>query len=170
MSGQTQYFDQTQDDEASINYVVKEQQEEDLDYTLFGGINRIQMPTELNELSDAMNHQKAINVFMEMNRKPITFELDTDACVTLVSQQTWKGKLESVNLSKTSLVFKICSVERLGILGKAEVSVKHEGQVCKLPLYVVEGHGPSLLSRNCINCKIEPGFSKTGVIRFRKCC
>ena len=85
---------------------------------MLGGINRIQMPAELNELSANMNPQKAINVFMEVNGKPITLKLDTSACVTLVSEQTWKDKLESVNLSKISLILKTYSGETLKVLGK----------------------------------------------------
>ena len=79
-------------------------------YMMFGGINRIQMLAELNELSANMNTQKAINVFMEVNDKLITLDLDTGACVTLVSEQTWKDKLESVNLSKTSLILTLYSM------------------------------------------------------------
>ena len=121
---------------------------------MYGGINRIQMPAELNDLSANMNPQKAINVFMEVNGKLITLELDTGACVTLASKQTWKDKLESVDLSKTSLILKTYNGETLKVLGKPEVAVKLDGQESKLQLYVVEGNGPSLLRRNWLSTVI----------------
>ena len=107
--------------------------EEDSNYMMFGGINRIQIPAELNELSAHMNPQKAINGFLEVNGKPIALELDTGACVTLVSEQEWKDKLESVNLSNTSLILKTYSGKTLKVLGKIEVAVKLDGQGSKFP-------------------------------------
>ena len=119
------------------------------------------MPAELNKLSANLKPQKAINVFMEVNGKRITLELDTGACVTLVSEQTWKDKLERFNLSKTSLILKTYSSETLKVLGKTEVPVKLDGQESKLPLYVVEGNSPSLLGRNWLSTiKLNRGLIK----------
>ena len=84
--------------------------------------------------------KKAINGFMEVNGKPIALELDTGACVTSVSEQEWKDKLESLNLSSTSLILKTYSGETRKVLGKTEVAVKLDGQGRKFPLCVVEGN------------------------------
>ena len=162
-SGRAQYVDEARYDNAAVNYTENEQlePEEENHYMMLGGINKIQMPAELNELSANMNPQKAINVFMEVNGKPITLELDTGACVTLVSEQTWKAKFESVNLSKTSLILKTYSGETLKVLGKTEAAVKLDGQESKLPLYVVEGNGPSLSGRNWLSTvKLNWGLIK----------
>ena len=165
LSGGAQHVDQTQYDDATVNYTDDEQlePEENSDHMIFLGINRIEIPAELNELSAHMNPPKAINVFMEVNCKPITPEVDTGACVTLVSEKTWEDKLESVNLSKTSLILKTYSGETLKVLGKTEVSVKLDGQESNLPLYVVEGNGPSLLGKNWLSTvKLNWGLIKHG--------
>ena len=83
----------------------------------------IQVPAELNELSANMSPQKAINMLMEVNGKPIILELNTGVCVTLVSEQTWKDKLECVNLSKTSLILKNYGDETLGVLEKLKLQL-----------------------------------------------
>ena len=56
LSGRVQYVDQTRYDNATVNYTDNEQlePEKDSNYMMFGGINRIQMPAEQNELSAHM--------------------------------------------------------------------------------------------------------------------
>ena len=73
---QTRYDDTVNTDNEQL------EPEEDSDYMMLGGINRTQMPAELNKLSANMNPQKAINVLMEVNGKPITLKLDTGAFVS----------------------------------------------------------------------------------------
>ena len=57
LSGRVQYVDQTRYDNATVNYTDNEQlePEHDSDYMMFGGINGIQIPAELSELSASMN-------------------------------------------------------------------------------------------------------------------
>ena len=54
-------------------------------------------------------------------------------------------------LKETTVCLKTYTGERINILGVWNVNVESKGQKLALPLYVVDGSGPSLMGRNWIN-------------------
>ena len=75
-------------------------------------------------------------------------ELDTGASVTIVSDRTWREELGGGALSKSLVRLKTYTGQNLKVLGEKNVRVEYGDQVKTLPLYVVEGDGPSLFGRN----------------------
>lgn len=72
-------------------------------------------------------------------------EVDTGACISLMSEQTFRS-LYSRQTLKVQL--RTYSGESIATLGEVEVTVSYKNQRATLPLVVVTGSGPSLLGRN----------------------
>ena len=79
---------------------------------------------------------------MLINNKPHTFEVDTGAAVTIMSQTEFQKSFPEGELLKTY------SGERLQVSGEVDVQVQYEQQTQVLSLAVVAGSGPSLLGRD----------------------
>ena len=75
-------------------------------------------------------------------------ELDTGACVSLVSKRTWKNILKAPPLESSQIRLKTYSGEPLTVLGQCMVNVDYANKAYRLPLVVVAGKGPSLFGRN----------------------
>ena len=80
-------------------------------------------------------------------------DIDTGSALTLISQATfsklWPGR-NAPHLESTSVRLRTYSGEELRVVGRAVVRVRCGGQVEDLGLVVVEGSGPSLLGRDCL--------------------
>ena len=80
--------------------------------------------------------------------KPLMFEIDTGASVTLISEQTCHKHYQDKPLQKSPLKLKTYTGEPLQVLGQMTVSVSYHSQQGSYTLYVVKGAGQSLLGRD----------------------
>ncbi|KAI4895675.1 hypothetical protein NFI96_020671 [Prochilodus magdalenae] len=91
-----------------------------------------------------------ITKIVKVNGTEVTFEVDTGCGVTVISKEQyskmWK-KGTVPELDHSSLQLKTYTGEKLGVLGRIQVTVEYEGATKILPLIVVEGDGPNLLGR-----------------------
>ena len=95
---------------------------------------------------------KPFTVTLEVEGKPVLFEIDTGASVSLLSkdtfQRTWKKKRPPLEVSTTTL--RTYTGQQIPVKGRAFVHVSHQGQTKTLSILVVSGKGPSLLGRDWI--------------------
>ena len=75
-------------------------------------------------------------------------ELDTGAAVSIISTMTKAKLFPEEKLTESSLILTTHSGEQLKIAGQMLVNVKYGKQQHQLPVYVVNGNGPSLMGRN----------------------
>ena len=67
----------------------------------------------------------------------INFELDTGASVLVVSEETWKHDLNSIQLIQNSgIKLTTYTGELLNVIGKVDIEVSYEGQNARVPLHV----------------------------------
>lgn len=110
--------------------------------------------TEQQEYSDSTVFQlsgKSPNPFrveLCVQEKPLLFEIDTGASVTLISEETYNEHYQNSPLQKSSLRLKTYTGEPLQVLGQMTVTVSYHSQQGSYTLYVVKGAGPSLLGRD----------------------
>ena len=79
-------------------------------------------------------------------------EVDTGASMSIMPEtlyrQLWPGR----GLKKTTIRLQTYSKEPIAVVGTTDVQVAYEGQTATLPLVVVKGGGPTLMSRrNCLS-------------------
>lgn len=91
---------------------------------------------------------KSYKVSLEINKIPLTMELDTGASVSLVSEATWADKLNKPQLQPCTLSLQSYPNRSLKVLGQCQVEVTVHGKTAHLPLIVVEGSGIPLFGRN----------------------
>ena len=93
-----------------------------------------------------------VEVSVEINSKPLQFEVDTGCPVTLISEETlsnvYEGKVPQ--LKKSVLRLKSYTGQQLKTLGMVETEIQYQNHTQVVPLTVVEGNGPSLLGRDLI--------------------
>ena len=87
-------------------------------------------------------------VELRIQGKPLKFEIDTGASVTLISEQTYYEHYQDRPLKKSSLKLKTYTEEPLHVLGQITVNVSYNAQQGSYTLYVVRGSGPNLLGRD----------------------
>ena len=79
----------------------------------------------------------------------MSFEVDTGATVTVMSEDTFRRLFPHLSLKKTQLTLKTYTGEPMDILGETVVQVCYQEQKPQeLTLVVVRGDGPTLLGRN----------------------
>ncbi|MEE4247156.1 MAG: hypothetical protein V2I33_17220 [Kangiellaceae bacterium] len=96
-----------------------------------------------------------ITASVRINNRELRMEVDTGSSLTLVSSKTFERQIGSLqDLQKTSLKVRTYSGEPLPVLGSICVRVEtRDGLDADLQLTVVDGDGPSLLSRDCSSCR-----------------
>ena len=103
----------------------------------------------------AINHISGKNNYtidLSVNDTPIEFNIDTGSGLTIISNVTYKKLFQRQPLLNVSTIIQTYSGEKLNVLGKLVVSVKHNGGVFEnLDLYVISGHGISLLGRDWLS-------------------
>ena len=75
-------------------------------------------------------------------------ELDTGAAVSVMSSAAKDKLFPNLKPKTTSVILTTYTGEKISVLGKLIVDVKYGKQHKQLPLYVVDGNGPSLMGRN----------------------
>ena len=90
-----------------------------------------------------------ILVDVTINGIETKMEVDTGASVSLVSEDTYELiTTEKTHLRKVKDKLLTYTGETVPVLGVVDVTVKYQGKMSTLPLYVVRGIYPSLLGRN----------------------
>ncbi|KAK3085126.1 hypothetical protein FSP39_024809 [Pinctada imbricata] len=87
-------------------------------------------------------------------------ELDTGSAVSVMSNEDFKSMFKDRKLSKTSLILRTYSGEKINPLGVISVHVTYKEQEADLDLYVVKTKGPALLGRDWLrNIRLDwPGI------------
>ena len=100
------------------------------------------------QVGDRSAHQP-IQVPIEINGQTLNMELDTGAAVSIISSHTKDQLFSEEPLMKTSTVLTTYTGEQMTARSQILVKVRYGSQMCEqLPLYVVEGVGPSLMGRD----------------------
>ena len=82
-------------------------------------------------------------------------ELDTEAAMSLLSEETYQKFFSGISLQQSTVKLKSYSGENIPVLGQMDVLVKYNHQEENLPLLhpvVVKGGGCSLFGRNRFTC------------------
>ena len=95
---------------------------------------------------------------LNLNSKPINFEIDTGAGRSILSEKTYRHSLSHIPLEKANIILKTYSGEKLVVLGKILVRIDYNGNQLNEHLYVVKGNGPTLLGRDLLT-KIKLDWS-----------
>ncbi|KAK3091048.1 hypothetical protein FSP39_016771 [Pinctada imbricata] len=87
-------------------------------------------------------------------------ELDTGSAVSVMSNEDCKSMFKGRKLTKTSLILRTYSGEKINPLGVISVHVTYKEQEADLDLYVVKTKGPALLGRDWLrNIRLDwPGI------------
>ena len=94
---------------------------------------------------------KPLRVDVELNKTPLSMEVDTGASVSVISKDTYKKLWPSARappLESSDVQLQTYTGQSLPVLGTIHVDVSYKNQNAELPLVVVEGHGPSLFGRD----------------------
>ena len=87
-------------------------------------------------------------VELSVEGRPLTFEVDTGAAVTLISEATYNQQLNGKPLQESAVRLKTYTQERVQVLGEVSVQVSYGTQRGTYLLYVVKGTGVNLLGRD----------------------
>ena len=117
----------------------------------------------INTVPSKHDEKLMVHPFVEGKRLPM--EVDTGAAVALVSRATWVKYFKDFALTKPDITLSTYSKEDLSVLGKRIVQIELEGQKAELPLFVVEGDGPSLFGRNWLR-EIKLNWKALGIARI----
>ena len=81
----------------------------------------------------------------------IDFEIDTGAGRTILPEHIYREKLKHIPLERTEITLKTYSGEKLTVIGKFLVKLRHEEIEVEEYIYVVDGNGPTLLGRDMLS-------------------
>ena len=87
-------------------------------------------------------------VVIQVNKQPLTMEIDTGAAVSLISKELKDKFFSSVPLTHSTLLLRTYTAESIPVLGKIDVKVQYGTYTGQHTLQVVEGSGPPLLGRD----------------------
>ena len=94
------------------------------------------------------NTDKPYTVDLKLNGKVLTMEIDTGACVSLISEQTFKQLFPKKSLKPSKARLSTYSGQAITSKGEIDVIVTYGDQQATLPLIVVASTGPSLFGIN----------------------
>ena len=91
---------------------------------------------------------RPFTVDLSVEGKMLTFEVDTGAAVTFISEAAYHKYFASHPLQESSVQLKTYTEERVLVLGEIAVQVSYGTQQGTYTLYVVKGSGVNLLGRD----------------------
>ena len=87
-------------------------------------------------------------VELQVQGKTLTFEVESGAAVTLISEETYSKCFPKGALQKSATLLKSYTGAKIPVAGEVQVTVSYGQQGGTFTLYVVKGGGPSLLGRD----------------------
>lgn len=72
---------------------------------------------------------RAIQIHLKVDERPLSMELDTGASVSVVSEQVWKTSFSNKPLNTSPVLLKTYSGQTLKVVGERQVDVTYEGVV-----------------------------------------
>ena len=111
-------------------------------------VQRMTQPTLRDHASNP------IRLKVSLNNVPVDMELDTEASLSVLNQNTYKflhdqGKISHLNSPGVQL--RTYTGQTIRVLGTAEVEVKFMGKVSEASIQVVSGDGPNLMGRDWLS-------------------
>ena len=105
--------------------------------------------SELGILTVNNSPAKPITVDMMVSGQRLTFEVDTGAAVSILSEASFKKRFPKAKVQPSSLVLKTYTGEPMAVVGTFPVEVCYQDQDPRdLELVIVTGDGPCLLGRS----------------------
>ncbi|VDI77812.1 Hypothetical predicted protein [Mytilus galloprovincialis] len=101
------------------------------------------------ELPNKSNEEYKVKI--NVNECEIAMEIDTEASVSIMSEDTYKEYKSKFRIEPTSAKLRTYMEEQIPIIGRAIDNVNYKKESPKLPLLIVERKGPNLLGRNWSN-------------------
>lgn len=93
----------------------------------------------------------------------LPMEVDTGAAVSLISSTTKARLFPEHPLCETSTRLSTYTGDQMAVAGRMDVKVRYGPQEVTMPLYVVEGEGPSLLGREWLS-KVKLDWKSIGMV------
>jgi hypothetical protein len=90
---------------------------------------------------------KEIFVTVEMDGKSVKMEVDTGSAIFVIPKKKFDEIFLKRKLKSTDIILRTFSGEKLTPMGVTYVQVKHNNQMERLPLYVVQKEGAILFGR-----------------------
>ena len=95
---------------------------------------------------------RPFHVTMQLNNSSLTMEVDTGATFSVISESTYnslweRGTAPSLQATNDPCL-KTYTGQSINVIGQITVTASYHQQEKELKLYVVKGHGPSLLGRD----------------------
>jgi hypothetical protein len=97
---------------------------------------------------DAEGENAQFMVDMTVENQSVKFAIDTQASVTVVSEDTYEKYFQHCELLPIRGTLKSYSGHLIPVLGRIKVTVEHNGQIQQLNIVVVKGAKMSLLGRD----------------------
>ena len=117
--------------------------------TLFSDQEDNKNSTDAGNYKVKSDDYKEIFVTVEMDGKSVKMEVDTGSAISVIPKKKFdifpKRKLEL-----TDIILRTFSGEKLSPMGVTYVQVKHNNQMERLPLYVVQKGGSDLVQKSLI--------------------
>lgn len=100
--------------------------------------------------SSTLEKVAPITLHLDVSHVIISFEIDTGAAVSVISELFYKEHFQHIKLNPTNLVLNSYTHEKIMPLGYLSVDVKYQGLTQQLPLYVIPNGSNPLLGRDWI--------------------
>lgn len=89
--------------------------------------------------------QRPIVITISVNGQLVPMEVNMGAAVSVISSTMKTKVFPECPLKRTSAILTTYTRDQLPVLGRMKVQARYGEQRAQLSLYVVEGHGPSLM-------------------------
>ena len=99
-----------------------------------------------------------------LNEAKLHMEVNTGAAVSLIREDTFSSLWPESSrppLQPSSVLPWTYTGEQLSLLGQVSINMSYGGKCHKLPLLIVHGNGPSLLSRDWVSTQVGRVISAT---------
>ena len=95
-------------------------------------------------LLSSVSRVPPLEVMLELDKKPLTMDVDTEASLSLVLEETFRRLWPKCHQLPPNVKLHSYTGDPVGILGRVIVVVVYKTQRSELPLLVVKNTGPSL--------------------------